>query len=46
MLGYKHTDESKQKMVERFKDITNHPMYGKKHSDETKKAIFKNEQIS
>jgi hypothetical protein len=21
-------------------------MYGKKHSDETKKAIFKNEQIS
>ena len=41
MLGYKHTDESKQKMVERFKDITNHPMYGKKHSEEILKLISK-----
>lgn len=41
MLGYKHTDEAKQKMVERFKDITNHPMYGKKHSEEILKLISK-----
>jgi group I intron endonuclease len=24
--GYKHTDAAKQKMVERFEDITNHPL--------------------
>lgn len=45
MLGYKHTiaggAEAKQKMVERFKDITNHPMYGKKHSEEILKLISK-----
>jgi group I intron endonuclease len=41
MLGYKHTNEAKQKMVERLKDITNHPMYGKTHSEEILKLISK-----
>lgn len=41
MLGYKHTDEAKLKMVERFKDINNHPMYGKTHSEEILKLISK-----
>lgn len=30
MYGYKHTDEPElapQKMIERFKDKSNHPMY-------------------
>nr|YP_010247530.1 GIY-YIG endonuclease [Cordyceps pruinosa]QQA36262.1 GIY-YIG endonuclease [Cordyceps pruinosa] len=26
-LGYKHTDEAIQKMIERFKDKNNHPMF-------------------
>ena len=41
MLGYKYTDEAKQKMIERFKDITNHPMYGKTHSEDVLKLISK-----
>jgi len=28
-LGYQHTEEAKAKMVEYYKDKTNHPMYGK-----------------
>ncbi len=31
MLGYKHTDEAIQKMIERYKDKINHPMFGKNH---------------
>jgi group I intron endonuclease len=27
LLGYKHTDQAIQKMIERFKDKTNHPMF-------------------
>ena len=41
MLRYKYTDEAKQKMVKQFKDINNHPMYDKKHSDEILKLISK-----
>jgi len=39
--GYKHTDEAKLKMLNRFKDKSNHPMYGKKHTEETLKLISK-----
>lgn len=41
MLGYKHTDEAIQKMIERYKDKTNHPMFGKSHSEEVLKLISK-----
>lgn len=41
MLGYKHTDEAIKNMIERYKDKNNHPMYGKKHSEETLKLISK-----
>jgi len=36
MLGYKHTEEARLKMVEFYKNKENHPMYGKTH---TKKAL-------
>nr|NP_074961.1 orf261 [Podospora anserina] len=39
--GYKHTDEAKLKMLNRFKDKSNHPMYGKKHTEQTLKLISK-----
>jgi group I intron endonuclease len=39
--GYKHTDEAKLKMLYRFKDKSNHPMYGKKHTEESLKLISK-----
>lgn len=39
--GYKHTDEAKLKMLDRFKDKSNHPMYGKKHTKESLKLISK-----
>jgi len=29
MLGYKHTEEARKKMIEFFKDKNNHPMFGK-----------------
>lgn len=32
LLGYKHTKEAIEKMKNRFKDKSNHPMHGKKHS--------------
>lgn len=41
MLGYIHTDEAKIKMIERFKDKNNHPMYGKTHSEEARVLISK-----
>ena len=39
--GYKHTDAAKQKMVERFEDITNHPFWGKNHDERSKSFISK-----
>lgn len=41
MLGYIHTEETRRKMVERFKDKNNHPMYGKNHSKEALGLISK-----
>ncbi len=41
MLGYTHTNEARQKIIDRFKDITNHPMYGKTHSEDVLKLISK-----
>lgn len=40
-LGYKHTDDAIQKMIERYKDKENHPMFGKTHSEEVLKLISK-----
>ena len=39
--GYKHTDEAKLKMLKRFENKSNHPMYGKSHKEETLKLISK-----
>ena len=39
--GYKHTDAAKQKMVERFKDKSNHPFWGKHHDEKSKSLISK-----
>jgi len=41
MLGYKHTRKAIKKMTLRLADKSKHPMYGKKHKAETKKAISK-----
>jgi group I intron endonuclease len=41
MLGYKHTEATKQKMRERFINKENHPMYGKKHSEYSLSLISK-----
>lgn len=40
-LGYKHTSVSIQKMIERFKNKENHPMYGKTHTKEALALISK-----
>lgn len=44
--GKKFSEETKQKMrlkaLERFKDPRNNPMYGKKHSDETRRLMSMN----
>lgn len=41
LKGYKHTESSLLKMRNRYKDITNHPMYGKKHTKESLNLISK-----
>ena len=41
LIGYKHTDQAKLKMLKRFKDKSNHPMYGKTHTDKVRKLISK-----
>lgn len=41
MIGYKHTAEAIAKMIERFQDKTNHPMYGKKHTPSALAKISK-----
>jgi len=40
-IGYKHTEEAILKMIERFKDKNNHPMFGKTHTKQALKAISK-----
>lgn len=41
MLGYKHTDKAKLKMLRRYVDKTNHPMFGKTHTTEARALISK-----
>lgn len=41
IAGYKHTDEAKLKMLKRYEDKSNHPMYGKRHTDTALKLISK-----
>ncbi len=41
LTGYKHTYEAKLKMLKRFIDKSNHPMYGKKHKDSALNLISK-----
>lgn len=40
-LGYKHTEEARLKMVEYYKDKSNHPMFGKTHTKEAIALISK-----
>jgi group I intron endonuclease len=41
MSGYKHTDEAKLKMLRRFEDKNNHPMFGNTHTIEARELISK-----
>jgi group I intron endonuclease len=41
LTGYKHSDEAKSKMIERYKDKSNHPMFGKTHTKEALSLISK-----
>lgn len=41
MLGYKHTEEAIEKMIKRFENKENHPMYGKTHTKEALTLISK-----
>ena len=41
MLGYKHTQQALLKMVERFKVKKNHPMFGKTHTNQARKLIWR-----
>lgn len=41
MLGYKHTEDARKKMIEFYKDKDNHPMFGKKHREEALALISK-----
>ncbi len=38
---YIHTNEAKLKMLKRFHNKSDHPMYGKTHKEETLKLISK-----
>jgi group I intron endonuclease len=41
MSGYKHTEEAILKMIKRFENKENHPMYGKKHTEDALALISK-----
>ena len=41
MLGYKHTEIAKAKMIARFANKNNHPMFGKKHNKNVLSLISK-----
>lgn len=41
MLGYKHTKQAIEKMKLRFANKSNHPMFGKKHSESVLSLISK-----
>ena len=40
-LGYKHTEQARLKMIEYYKDKSNHPMFGQTHSKEAIALISK-----
>ena len=40
-LGYKHSEEARLKMVEFYKNKTNHPMFGQTHTKEALALISK-----
>lgn len=46
LRGYKDTDKAKLKMLKRFKDKFNYPMYAKTHSDSIRKLINKPGQVN
>jgi group I intron endonuclease len=41
LTGYKHTDETKLKVLKRYETKSNHPMYGKKHRTDSLALISK-----
>ena len=41
MLGHKHTDEAKLKLLRRYEDKNSHPMLGKTHTIEARSLISK-----
>ena len=41
LTSYEHTDEAKLKILNRFEDKSNHPMFGKEHIDSVLKLISK-----
>lgn len=41
MLEYKHTDEAKLKMLRRYDDKINYPMFGKTHTTKARALISK-----
>jgi group I intron endonuclease len=41
LTGYKHSDKAKSKMIERYEDKSNHPMFGKTHTKEALALISK-----
>lgn len=44
--GYKHTYEEKLKILKRFENKSNHPMYGKIHKKETLKLRGKSGELN
>lgn len=45
-LGYKHTEEARLKMVNYYKDKSNHPMFGKTHTKEALALISKSGELN
>lgn len=45
-LGYKHTEESRLKMVKYYEDKNNHPMFGKTHTEDALALISKPGQLN
>lgn len=45
-LGYKHSEEARLKMVEFYKNKTNHPMFGQTHTKEALALISKPRELN
>ena len=41
LTEYKHTDKATCKLLKRFKDKSNHPIYSKRHNERVRKLISK-----